>query len=203
VQAAVLLPVKAFRSAKARLAPHVEPATRAALARFMATNVIEAVRPLATFVACDDDDVARWAESLGAQVVWGPGLGLNGAVDQGVATVRAAGFDHVVITHGDLPLPAAIPSLVAPRTVVLGPDRRADGTNVVARPCDADVPASYGGGSFHRHLEAAMAAGCRVAVRRDPQLSIDVDTLDDLSHPLVWPVLAHVEGMAELARRRA
>jgi 2-phospho-L-lactate guanylyltransferase len=168
----------------------------------MATNVIEAVRPVPTFVACDDDDVARWADSLGAHVVWGPGLGLNGAVDQGVETVRDAGFDHVVITHGDLPRPQAISSLPREGTVVIVPDRRADGTNVLARPTDAAVPASYGGGSFRRHLAAAMATGCRVSVRRDPLLSIDVDTLDDLAHPLVRPVLAHVEGMAELAGGR-
>ena len=202
MRAAVLLPVKAFRAAKARLAPHVQPGPRAALARWMATNVVESVRPLPTFVACDDDEVARWAESLGATVVWGPDLGLNGAVDQGVATIAAAGFDHVVITHGDLPLPAALRDLAVEGTVVIVPDRRADGTNVLARPVDAPVPASYGGGSFERHLAAAMAAGCRVSVRRDPRLSIDVDTLADLAHPLVWPAIAHVEGMAELARRR-
>jgi 2-phospho-L-lactate guanylyltransferase len=199
VRVAVLLPVKAFRAAKARLAPDVDPPTRAALARWMASNVVSSVRPLPTFVACDDDEVATWAEGLGARVLWGPGLGLNGAVDEGVAVIRTEGFDHVVITHGDLPLASTLPGVAAEGTVVIVPDRRLDGTNVLARPCDAPVPASYGGGSFRRHLVAAMAAGCRVSVRPDARLSIDVDTLDDLAHPLVRPAIAHVEGVASLA----
>ncbi len=83
MEPAVLIPVKAFHSAKARLSPTVTAADRATLARWMAGRVIDAVRPLPTFVACDDDAVAQWAESLGATVLWGPGLGLNGAVDAG------------------------------------------------------------------------------------------------------------------------
>ena len=56
------------------------------------------------FVACDDERVAEWAEAHGAQVSWGPGLGLNGAIDHGVDTIAGKGIDHVVVAHGDLPL---------------------------------------------------------------------------------------------------
>ena len=56
------------------------------------------------FVACDDDDVASWADAAGAEVLWSPGLGLNGAVDAGRATIAGKGFDHLVIAHSDLPL---------------------------------------------------------------------------------------------------
>jgi 2-phospho-L-lactate/phosphoenolpyruvate guanylyltransferase len=192
VRLAVLVPVKAFTAAKARLSPVVDAPTRAALARWMATNVIECVRPLPTFVACDDDEVATWADRLGAGVLWGPGLGLNGAVDTGVATIAGKGFDHVVITHGDLPLAEPLPGVAVADTVVIVPDRRRDGTNVLARPCAAAIPASYGGGSFRRHLDAATATGYRVSVRADVRLAIDVDTADDLAHPLVRPVLTPI-----------
>ena len=59
---------------------------------------------LPTFVACDDDEVAAWADEHGAEVLWSPGLGLNGAVDAGRATIAGKGFDHVVVAHSDLPL---------------------------------------------------------------------------------------------------
>lgn len=190
--AAVLVPVKSFRAAKARLAPTLDPAARAALARWMASRVIEAVRPLPTFVACDDEQVADWADRLGASVLWGPGLGLNGAVDEGVATIAGKGFEHVVISHGDLPLPAALGDTVRPGTIVLVPDRRRDGTNVVSRPCTAVLPASYGGGSFARHLELALVDGSPVTVRIDTELSLDLDNVADLRHPLIWP---HVRGV--------
>ena len=48
---------------------------------------------------------------------------------------------------------------------------------------------SYGPGSFRRHLDAAMAAGLAVEVRRDPLLGLDIDTPADLRHPRVVEVL--------------
>jgi 2-phospho-L-lactate guanylyltransferase (CobY/MobA/RfbA family) len=127
--------------------------------------------------------VAAWAEARGAVVLWGPGLGLNGAIDHGVATIAGKGFDHVVIAHGDLPLPHPLPTIAQPDHIVLVPDRRRDGTNVLGRPCHVALAADYGRGSFSRHLAAALATGVAVTVRVDHHLAIDVDTIDDCRHP--------------------
>lgn len=192
----MLIPVKAFRAAKARLADRVAGADRERLARFMAERVVRAAQPCPTFVACDDDDVASWAEQVGAQVLWGPGLGLNGAIDQGVDTIAGKGIDHVVISHGDLPLAADLAALAHPDRVVLVPDRRRDGTNVLARPCSVPIAASYGAGSFQAHLAAALASGAAVSVRVDRRLALDIDTIADCRHPLVEPVLRPLLGAA-------
>ncbi len=194
VESAVLVPVKAFHAAKARLADWLSDGDRARLARWMAERVVLAARPLPVYVACDDDEVAEWATRLGATVLFGPGLGLNGAVDAGIATIAQAGADHVVISHGDLPLPENLSAVARADTVVIVPDRRRDGTNVLARPCAVDVPAAYGGGSFGEHLRRALATGADVSVRTDHRLSIDVDTIDDCRHPLVAPVLRSFLG---------
>lgn len=186
----MLIPVKAFHAAKARLSPTVPAADRAALARWMAGRVIDAVRPLTTFVACDDDAVAQWAESFGATVLWGPGLGLNGAVDAGVETIAGKGFDDVIISHGDLPLPRSLPTLARPGAVLIVPDRRCDGTNVIVRPCAITLPASYGRGSFRNHLDQALASGRPLTVRHDTELSLDLDTIADLTHPLIHPLVS-------------
>jgi 2-phospho-L-lactate guanylyltransferase len=196
VETAVLIPVKAFHAAKARLSGWLPDPDRERLARWMAERVVGAAQPLPTFVACDDDGVAAWAESLGAEVVWGPGLGLNGAIDHGVDLISAEGADHVIIAHGDLPLPDRVGTICRPGHVVLVPDRRSDGTNVMSRPCAASMSAAYGGGSFRRHLEAALAVGLPVSIRVDPQLSIDVDTIDDCRHPQVATLLRPVLGEA-------
>ena len=167
---------------------------RQALARFLADRVVRAAQPLPTFIACDDDDVAAWAEDLGASVLWGPGLGLNGAIDHGVATIAGKGADHVIISHGDIPLAQGLQRIGRSGHVVLVPDRRRDGTNVLARPCHLDLPAAYGGGSFQAHLAAAMATGAPVTVRFDQRLSIDIDTIADCRHPLVASILSDVLG---------
>ena len=196
VDLAALIPVKSFRAAKARLAGVLTDEERARLARAMATRVVEAARPLPTFVACDHDEVASFAEELGATVLWGPGLGLNGAVDHGVSTVAGKGFDHVVIAHGDLPLASDLGGLARPGEIVIVPDRRRDGTNVLARPCGLMLPAAYGPGSFRSHYRAAVATGARVTVRIDRRLAIDIDTLADCVHPLAAPVVTELLGRA-------
>jgi 2-phospho-L-lactate/phosphoenolpyruvate guanylyltransferase len=189
VEAAVLVPVKRFGAAKRRLAGLLDPMQRAALARWLADRVVAAAAPLPTFVACDDDEVASWADGAGAQVLWSPGLGLNGAVDAGRTTIAGKGFDQLVIAHSDLPLARGLPALATPDTICLVPDRRRDGTNVLAMPVDAAVPASYGRGSFSQHLDLAMTSGRRVEVRADARLAIDLDNPDDLAHPAVEPIL--------------
>lgn len=190
MQTAVVVPVKSFGAAKRRLAGSIADAERVRLARWMAEGVLAAAAPLSVFVACDDDGVAAWAEARGAGVLWGPGLGLNGAIDRAIATLAGKGFDHVVVAHGDLPLAGPLPHVAAEGRIVLVPDRRRDGTNVLARPCGVTIASQYGRGSFVQHLAAAMASGVPVSVRLDPDLSIDVDTIDDCRHPAVARALA-------------
>ena len=96
---AVLVPVKRFTAAKGRLTGVLEADDRARLAQWMASGVLEAVADFPTFVACDDDHVADWATRMGAQVIWGAGLGLNGAVDDGVGHITSNGYDHVLVSH--------------------------------------------------------------------------------------------------------
>lgn len=190
---AVLVPVKRFTAAKGRLTGVLDDGDRARLAEWMATRVVEVTllgHEVPTFVACDDEAVASWASGLGAEVLWSAGLGLNGAVDDAVDRVTSLGFDHLTVTHADLPLPDALIGVARPGTVTFVPDRRSDGTNVMSFPAQAPVRASYGGGSFRRHLAQAMARDdVPVEVRFDPELSLDLDTVRDLTHPLIREVL--------------
>ncbi len=182
---AVLVPVKAFHDAKARLAPALEPADRARLARDMATVVVRAARPLPVFVVCDDHEVERWAREVGAEVIWRPGLGLNGAVTDGVAALADAGFSRVVVAHADLPHALDLAWTTEFDGVTLVPDRRDDGTNVAAVPSDAGFTFAYGPGSFRAHCTEAERLGLALRIEREPRLGWDVDVPDDLAVP-VW-----------------
>ncbi|MEQ1701522.1 MAG: 2-phospho-L-lactate guanylyltransferase, partial [Ilumatobacteraceae bacterium] len=185
----VLVPVKAFADAKARLAPVLSPAERQALARWTAERVLAAAGELAVYVACDDEGVAEWAADHGATVLWHPGVGLNNAVNRSVAELRGLGVAHVVVAHGDLPRATSLAAVATPGTLTLVPDSASDGTNVAALPTDMPFEFAYGAGSFRRHLAAAIDAGLTVQVRRDSLLGIDIDTPTDLTHPLVQEVL--------------
>jgi len=178
--AVVLVPVKAFAKAKARLAPTLDPERRATLARAMAERVLAAAAPLPVAVVCDDDDVARWAAGHGAMVLGEPGRGLNGAVQTGVARLGAAGATEVLVVHGDLPLAEGIVSLAGHPGITLVPDRREDGTPVVCVPPSAGFRFSYGPGSFQRHVAEARRLGFDPRIARAPALRADVDEPADL-----------------------
>ncbi|HEX7166971.1 MAG TPA: 2-phospho-L-lactate guanylyltransferase [Acidimicrobiales bacterium] len=180
--AAVLLPVKAFSSAKARLAPALDAAARAALACTMANRVVAAAHGMPVFVACDDDAVARWARDHGATVVPTHGLDLNGSVTRGIATVLATGATSVVIAHADLPFARDLTWTLNFRGATLVPDRRDDGTNVLALPAHvaASFEPSYGPGSFARHRAQLRAARVAVRIARAEDLQWDVDVPGDL-----------------------
>ncbi|MEP7202645.1 MAG: 2-phospho-L-lactate guanylyltransferase [Ilumatobacteraceae bacterium] len=189
MNAVVLVPVKAFADAKARLAAVLGDAERQRLARWMSARVLAAAGELPTYVACDDETVAEWAGEHGASILWHPGVGLNAAVDNSVADLRAAGVSDVIVAHGDLPRAHSLATLVQPGTLTLVPDRHSDGTNVIALPTDMPFRFAYGPGSFQRHLDSAIADGLSVRVRRDSLLALDIDTPSDLAHPLVQEVL--------------
>lgn len=185
----MLIPVKDFRQAKARLAGVLPAADRERLARWTADLVVAAAAPLPVFVACDHADVAEWAEASGATVLWRPGYGLNAAVRDGIDTLAAGGIEHVIVAHSDLAIPSPLPNLVLGGGVVLVPDTRSDGTNVIALPTRAGFDPAYGSHSFRRHLDQVMAWGRPVRVLRDARLALDIDTPADLRHPLIARVL--------------
>jgi 2-phospho-L-lactate guanylyltransferase len=185
VHAALLIPVKSFTAAKGRLAPVLSPDERVRLARWMADRVVAAAGELPVHVACDDEQVAEWAVGRGATVLWHPGVGLNAAINDSVIELRDARFDVVVVAHSDLPGARDLARLAEPSTIVLVPDHRRDGTNVVAVPTSARFEFSYGPSSFRRHLDAAWGTGLAVDVRYHHLLARDIDRPDDLTHPLL------------------
>jgi len=201
VNAVVLVPVKAFTDAKARLATVLDEGDRERLARWTSERVLAAAGELPTYVACDNEEVADWARQHGATTLWHPGVGLNAAVNNSVAELRESGVTDVIVAHGDLPRVHSLADLAEPGTLTLVPDRHGDGTNVIGVPTAMPFQFAYGPGSFRRHLDAAVTAGLSVRVRRDPLLALDIDTPSDLAHPLVQEVLPSWLQMSRASQR--
>jgi 2-phospho-L-lactate guanylyltransferase len=189
-----VVPVKAFTAAKLRLASALDPPARAALARQLADVVVAAARPLPVVVVCDDDEVRDWAVAAGAEIVWCPGRGLNGAVADGVAALRERGYDRAVVAHADLPLARELAWVAEFPGVTLVPDRRRDGSNVLAVPTASGFAFAYGAGSFARHRAEAARLGLPLRIVDDAALRWDVDFPADLA----WPDL---HGVADTPLR--
>jgi 2-phospho-L-lactate guanylyltransferase len=183
----VLIPVKSFTEAKVRLADALPAAERAALARAMGARVIAAAGALPVSVVCDDEEVRAWAIDHGAAVIWRPGVGLNGAVTDGVLRLAESGAIEVIVAHADLPLADDLARLAGFAGVTFVPDRHGDGTNVLCVPTGVDFRFAYGPGSFARHRDEADRLALPYRVLRDPRLGWDVDVPADLDLPTGEP----------------
>jgi 2-phospho-L-lactate guanylyltransferase (CobY/MobA/RfbA family) len=134
-------------------------------------------------VVCGDHDVADFARANGADVIWRPPRGLVAAVADGTRDLAARGFERAVIAHADLPLASDL-SVVVPGdsdTVVLVPDRRNDGSNVLSIPLNRGFTFHYGPGSAAAHTAEAERCGLAIEIVIDEQLGWDVDLPEDLA----------------------
>lgn len=178
---AVVVPIKAWATAKARLAGALTSAEREQLALRCATTVLTAARPLPVFVVCDDAAVASWAVAQGATVVTPTHSGLNSAVSSGRQAAHLAGYDRVLVVHSDLPNATDLASLDDhSAAVIVVPDRHNDGTNALLVPSDGAFEFRYGPGSFDAHCAEAQQQGLSLRVVSRPDLALDLYTFDDL-----------------------
>lgn len=199
VSAAVVVPVKAFAQAKARLAGVLGAATRSELARAMAARVLRAAGALPVVVVCDDEEVRAWAEREGAEVLWTPELGLNGAVEAGVEHLRRRGVARAVVTHADLPLATELAWVAEAPDVTLVPDRHGDGTNVAGVPTDAGFRFAYGPSSFAAHRAEAARLGLATRLVPDLRLGWDIDLPADLELPAPLRLPSSVAALLQAA----
>ncbi len=184
---AIIIPIKAFHQAKERLSDLLTPAERFILAKLCAQKVLNASVGYQIFVVCDDQEVAEWARLQNANIVWQTSVGLNNAVNDGVAAVRARNFDLAMIVHSDLLLATGFSHLLndcEPQTlttsITIVPDRHEDGTNVMVVPTVADFEFAYGRNSFIEHQKIAKNCNLTVRIIHDRYLSVDIDTVQDL-----------------------
>ncbi|WP_251342606.1 2-phospho-L-lactate guanylyltransferase [Haloplanus halophilus] len=185
-----LVPFEATRP-KTRLDPVLDADERAAFARAMLRDVIDALGA----AGHDPDVVATASVSVDAPVTVDE-RPLSAAVN-----ARLGGSDPVGVAVADLALltPAAVDRLVDAAEgsdVVVAPGR-GGGTNalVVAHP---DFRTDFHGVSVRDHLRAARDAGATASVVDSMRLATDVDEPADLVE-----VLLHGEGEAAAWLREA
>ena len=188
-----IVPVRSLRNGKTRLSPVLPPAARERLLRQAAERVVSAAVDSGVIetvlVVSPSPDVLAWAADLGGQVaaIRQPDHlhGLNGAIEAGREWARRHGAEAMVSLFADLPLIGSddIRSLtVRPEAVVLGPDRRGEGTNALLLRLDGrgrEFRFAFGERSLFRHLEEARRLGLDVSLHDAAGIGFDLDTPDD------------------------
>jgi 2-phospho-L-lactate guanylyltransferase len=184
----VLLPVKDFSEAKQRLAPAVDVATRAGLARAMLADVLhslsEARAPQRVVVFTASEKVIQMTKPFGFEVVREVSVGGHSAAVNRMVEELSATATRILSIAGDLPrlVPSEIDFALdcTSEPITLIPSRDGTGTNGVVFIPPARIAMEYGEGSFRRHLSKAAASGRRSEVMNLPGIAFDIDTPEDL-----------------------
>ncbi len=191
---AILIPQKALNRAKTRLravleARHRQVLTMALLRRTL--QVCAKVPGSHGLVVDGPPEVAAAAEAFGARLIPGGLAGMRRDVGE-VAHSPVVGADHaLLIVSSDLPLvnvrdlEQVIAAWREGNEVVLVPDRRQRGTNVMMVDRPETFPYAFGGaldqGSLETHLTQAEGTGLSVTVLDLPDLALDLDLPADLA----------------------
>ncbi len=158
----------------------MSPLRRAQLGRELATSLVQANRDLNVVIVSDDDDVESWARTLSVQFLRESRPGLSQAVATAHTELRAAGTPQMIVAHSDLACASSLSWIAAFEGVTIAPDRRNEGTNVLAMATDVEFVFSYGPHSFGRHYRQALETGLAVRVVADRHCANDLDAPSDL-----------------------
>ena len=185
-----VLPVKSLVEGKSRLESELGQEERAELNFDFFMNSADALLKAPSIdglcVVTKDPHVLLQAERLGALALEEEGAGLNLALDQARSVLAERDIHQMLVMPADLPLvrSSCIEEILRRRKtgpqVILVPDRRMDGTNLLYLDPAEDFDFSFGEGSFEKHRGQAIERGRKLDVVYSEELAFDVDTPEDL-----------------------
>lgn len=205
-----LVPIKATRQAKQRLAGALSPAARQRLALTMAADVLAALAATPGLaglaVVTLDAEAAALARQHGARIIEdGAADGHTGAVEAGARVLAAVGADGVLTMPIDVPAatPTEIAAVLAAHgsapafTIVPAHDRL--GSNAILASPPGCVALRFGEDSFGPHLAAARRAGIEPRIVEARGIGLDIDHPADLGALLRLPPITRTHALlAEL-----
>lgn len=186
-----IVPVGALEGAKSRLGAVLDAEERRDLVLRLAERTIRAA--VATpgvaeaLVITPDDEIRALALRAGARPLRQRSQGLNAGLREAREEAIAGGAEAVLILPIDLPRisPEAIGDVVdvldrdRPPLVAIVADRHGRGTNALLLAPPDVIDVHFGGDSHGAHLAAAAVAEATIR-SIDGDLTIDLDTPDDL-----------------------
>jgi 2-phospho-L-lactate guanylyltransferase len=187
-----IIPVKPLRRGKSRLAKVISADERADLNHYLLEHTVKVLKTVDEIenilVISRDKEALALARDLGARTVQEFGNpGLNTALSRAVEIARSYETCGVLVVPADLPRLDAedLKKILAfrddPPIVVIAPDRKKEGTNVLFI-CPPDlIEFNFGEGSLEKHIQGARDAGARLEICELPSLELDLDEPEDLA----------------------
>jgi 2-phospho-L-lactate guanylyltransferase len=181
-----VVPVKELDKAKTRLSQCLTPRQRKSLLLAMLDDVLSALTELPTIVISPKDMSPRFEGVEGLTfLLQTEGRDLNNAVRQANAFALKKGAHATLFVPADMPLITKkdvdeILELGKKYSVVI--THASDGgTGILYRRPPAVMESRFTENSFHDHRLEATKKGIEMYVHESLQLSLDIDTLDDIT----------------------
>lgn len=202
----IIIPYRGPANAKTRLFGSISDTARRHISRAMFQHVLNVACATAgasrVLVVTPSRTAAALARRAGASVLRERSHGLNAAVQEACAYLRARGATTATIVAADLPLLSQANltrlNLRASRGhIAIAPDRGGTGTNAVALPLGARFTFKFGADSFRLHVEQGRSQNIPVRAMRQAELAADVDVPTDLallSDPAALSTLPSVDA---------
>jgi 2-phospho-L-lactate guanylyltransferase len=187
-----IIPVKPLRRGKSRLAQVISADERADLNQFLLEHTIQILSTIEeiehVLVVSRDKEALALARDLGARTVQEFGNpDLNTALTRAVEVARSYETCGILIVPADLPrlnredIREILKHRNDPPVVVIAPDRKGEGTNILF-VCPPDlIDFQFGPGSFEKHKKTVLDAGVRLEVCNLASLELDLDEPEDLA----------------------
>jgi 2-phospho-L-lactate guanylyltransferase len=187
----VIVPVKPLRRSKSKLTNVLSEEERAVLNLNMYENTLKALKdisiPHQVLVVSKDSSVLSLARSYKTKTLQEDGeSGLNLALKKSIQVVKAYSAQSVLILPADLPfitkedIEGVMNYIEDKPFMLISPDRKMNGTNLLFMSPPDLIDFSFGPGSFERHVRQAQAQNVHIEVRKFDGVELDIDSPEDL-----------------------
>jgi len=187
----VIIPVKPLRRSRSRLSDVLTENERTLLNSNMLENTLKILKSIPNIdgmlVVSRDPSVLTFARTFGAKTLQEDGEpGLNLALKRAVIVTKAYSANIIMVLPADLPLitqqeiEVIIKRIDKENKMVISPDRRMSGTNLLLISPPDLIDFSFGPGSFERHVRQAQAKNAEIEVCQLESIGLDIDLPEDL-----------------------
>jgi 2-phospho-L-lactate/phosphoenolpyruvate guanylyltransferase len=203
MKTAALIPVKQFESSKSRL--DLTRNQKIVMTELMLKSTILALKKckrISSIVTISADErVGRISKHYDVNFIFSKENGVNNAVMVGDEYCReylinaniVVPIDLVFLDPSEIDLLLSIASKLNNCSIIV-PSARMDGTNLlIRRPFDL-YKTSYDNESYYNHLKSSRKSGAHTVMVKSPNLSKDLDTMDDYDNIIAQPTnrLSHL-----------
>ena len=186
-----IIPIKPLRRGKSRLSSVLSEDKREGLNKYLLSYTLQCLKNIREIdhilVISYDPSALSLARKFGARTVLeNRNTNINRALRKATIAAKAINSSKILIVPADLPLItkddilAVIKNSGNPPEIVIVPDRKMSGTNVLLVNPIGAIKYDFGEWSFRKHIEQAERKKINIKICKRKNLSFDLDLPEDL-----------------------